>query len=91
MTKEAFLPLLLVDCLAIHGLTVWDRRAKAARRAMVAEKAGLANEVDKKATRATKAANRQQQKAVVKQAKNQGHAFPSTVPKRHILQPDKMK
>lgn len=84
---------MLIDSLVVYGLTVWERRLKE-EKARLAGKEGLAKEVDKKATLATKSAVRKQRKEGEKKAKNHGNAFPNTVHpnKRHgIMQPDKTK
>lgn len=81
---------MLIDSLVVYGLHVWERRLKE-EKARLAEKEGVAKEVDKKATRATNVAVRHQRKDEEKRAKNHGNAFPSSAPKHHIMQPDKSK
>jgi hypothetical protein len=81
---------MVVDGLVLYGLHVWEKRVREAK-AKILHEENDAKEVLKKASHATKIASREQQKAKVKKLKNQGKAYPNTVPKAHILQPDKTK
>jgi hypothetical protein len=81
---------MVVDGLVLYGLHVWEKRVREAK-AKILHEENDAKEVLKKASHATKIASREQQKAKGKKLKNQGKAYPNTVPKAHILQPDKTK
>lgn len=81
---------MIVDGLVLYGLHVWEKRVREAK-AKILHDENEAKEVLKKASHATKIATREQQKANIKKLKNQGKAYPNTVPKAHILQPDKTK
>jgi hypothetical protein len=81
----------LIDAFVLYGLLLLDRRLKSKKLKVRSEK-DVVKEIQKKEILALKLATRQQhQQAFKKQIHNQGKAFPSTVPKAHILQPDKMK
>jgi hypothetical protein len=81
----------LIDAFVLYGLHLLDRRLKSKKLKVRSEK-DVVKEIQKKEMLASKLATRQQhQQAFKKQIHNQGKAFPSTVPKAHILQPDKMK
>jgi hypothetical protein len=83
--------LLVIDALVLYGLHLLDRRIKLEKSKLATEK-DMNKEILKKESNASKAAVRQQQHQILnKQIHNQGKAYPSTVPKFHILQPDKMK
>lgn len=80
---------MILDALVVWGLNVYDKKLKAEKEAAAAE-ADVQHETEKKATRATKAANRAQRKAEQKKTQNtNGQA--SFAPKQHIQQPDKNK
>jgi len=81
---------MLVDSLVLYGLHIWEKRVRESKARILQEENG-AKEVLKKASQANKIATREQQRANTKKIKNQGKAFPNTVPKAHILQPDKTK
>jgi hypothetical protein len=82
---------MLIDGLVLYGLNFLDRRSKSKKLKAHTEK-DVVKEIQKKELLASKMATRQQhQQAFKKQIHNQGKAFPSTVPKAHIHQPDKMK
>lgn len=81
----------MIDAFVLYGLLLLDRRLKSKKLKVRSEK-DVVKEIQKKEILALKLATRQQhQQAFKKQIHNQGKAFPSTVPKAHILQPDKMK
>jgi hypothetical protein len=77
---------MILDCLVLYGVTMWDRRLQE-EKAKVAEKEATVKETDKKATRAEKAAVRQQRKVTTRSM-----AKVAPVQKHHnIQQPDKSK
>jgi hypothetical protein len=81
----------LIDGVVLYGLHLLDRRSKSKKLKNLTEK-DIVKETQKRELLASKEATRQQhQQAFKKQIHNQGKAFPSTVPKAHIQQPDKMK
>ena len=91
IVQDLRIPLILIDGLVLYGLNFLDRRSKSKKLKAHSEK-DVVKEIQKKELLASKMATRQQhQQAFKKQIHNQGKAFPSTVPKAHILQPDKMK
>lgn len=90
-TQDLRVPLILIDGIIIYGLHFIDRRTKSRKLKAHTEK-DIVKEIQKKEIIASKMATRQQhQQAFKKQIHNQGKAYPSTVPKAHIQQPDKMK
>jgi len=82
---------MLVDCVAVYALSVWEKSLKQekAKLAEMADEQAKANEADKQASRAVKTADREQRKAEQKKNKNQGQPYVST--KHNIMQPDKSK
>ena len=89
--QDLRIPFILIDGFILYGLNFLDRRSKS-KKLKAHTEIGVLKEIQKKELIASKMATRQQhQQAFKKQIHNQGKAFPSTVPKAHILQPDKMK
>jgi len=80
---------MLLDAIVVFGLHHWDKRLKKEKQAALEEDA-VQHETVKKASRAQKAAARQQRKAEEKKHQN-GMGQASFVPKQHIQQPDKNK
>jgi spore coat polysaccharide biosynthesis predicted glycosyltransferase SpsG len=81
---------MLIDSLVVYGLHIWEKRLKEAKAKLLAEE-NENKEMHKKASHDIKVATRQEQKNMSKRVQHQGKAYPSTVPKGHIMQPDKMK
>lgn len=80
---------MLLDAAVVFGLSVWEKKLKQEKE-LAEKEAELQHETTKKATRALKAATRQQRKAEEKKHVN-GGGQASFTPKQHIQQPDKNK
>jgi hypothetical protein len=81
----------VVDGLVLYALRLLDQRIKLEKSKLATEK-DVNKEMLKKETHANDAATRQHQHRTLKtQIHHQGKAYPSTVPKMHIVKPDKMK
>jgi len=80
---------MLLDAVLVFGLNRWEKRLKEEKE-LAAQEDAVQHEVEKKATRAQKAADRQKRKAEQKKHHNAGGQT-SFAPKQHIQQPDKNK
>jgi hypothetical protein len=80
---------MLLDAAVVFGLSVWEKKLKQ-ERDLAEREADIQHETTKKASRAQKAASRQQRKVEEKKNLN-GGSQASFVPKQHIQQPDKNK
>jgi hypothetical protein len=80
---------MLLDGLVVWGLHIWEKRAKLQKELALHEESNE-HEILKKTTRADKAANRNQRKAMDKKTHNKSGQT-SFAPKANIIQPDKNK
>lgn len=80
---------MILDACVVFGLDFWQKRMKKAKE-LAQHDVEVKHETTKKASRAQKAASRQQRKAEEKKHTNDSGPA-SFVPKQHIQQPDKNK